>query len=400
VVGLKVWVELSEERLAANLRAVREAAGSEAEVLAVVKANAYGHGKERCSVMLVSAGAKWLGVTDAGEGEQIRWALQANASKLGDAWKPELLVMCGFLPEDVETIKEHLLTPVVWTTEQLAWLAGCSEMRVHVEVDTGMGRQGVRAGAELHRLLDAITSAGLVLDGVFTHFCSSEVADSELTRQQQRRFEGAVAQVRARGMRPSWVHAGNSSAMDNPVQTGPWLAELAKSVEARAMVRSGLALYGYCLPIEGAEAGVVASRVRPELMPVMTWKTRALAVRELAKGETVGYGATFVAPQAMRVALLPVGYADGLRRELSGSNAEPGGWVMVRGRDGADGGAGTQAAIVGRVSMNLTVVDVTGIEGVAAGDEVVLLGGGVTAEDHARLAGTIPYEILCGVRER
>jgi alanine racemase len=167
--------------------------------------------------------------------------------------------------------------------------------------------------------------------------------------------------------------------------------ELAKSVGARAMVRSGLALYGYCLPIEGADAEAMRPRVRRELRPVMQWKTRVLAVRELAAGETVGYGATFTAPGQMRVALLPVGYADGLWRELSGSNERPGGWVMVGGR---------RAEIVGRVSMNLTTVDVSGTAGVAAGDEVVLLGDGVTAEDHARIAGTIAYEILCGVRER
>jgi alanine racemase len=115
----------------------------------------------------------------------------------------------------------------------------------------------------------------------------------------------------------------------------------------------------------------------------------------MAAGETVGYNATFTVPGPMRLALLPVGYADGLRRELSGTNAKPGGWVMIGGRDGKH----KRAAIVGRVSMNLTSVDVTGIEGVQAGDEVVLLGDRVTADDHARLAGTIAYEILCGVRE-
>jgi alanine racemase len=381
---LKVWVEVSEERLAGNFGAVARAAGAETEVLAVVKANAYGHGLERCSVALARAGARWLGVTCVNEGAQVRAALAAAGLEGAGV---EVLVMCGFLPEDVGALVEHELTPVVWTREQVGWLGGCAGMRVHVEIDTGMGRQGVRPGAALEELLEAAAGAGLVMEGVFTHFCESEVAGSELTREQERRFETAVAQVREKGLRPAWVHAGNSSFVDNPVGEGSWLVKLAKSVGARAMVRSGLALYGYCLPIEGGAAG----KLRDALRPVMTWKTRVLAVRELAQGETVGYGATFVAPGAMRVALLPVGYADGLRRELSGSNTRPGGCVMVRGR---------KAPIVGRVSMNLTVVDVTGIEEVAAGDEVVLLGDGVTAEDHARLAGTIPYEILCGVRER
>ena len=164
------------------------------------------------------------------------------------------------------------------------------------------------------------------------------------------------------------------------------------------MVRSGIALYGYCLPICGAvvDAGVTPnsrvssrSRVHTDLQPVMTWKTRVIALRNIQAGDAVGYNATFTAPRPMRLALLPIGYSDGLRRELSSSNAKPGGWVMLHGQ---------RAAIIGRVSMNLTVVDVSQISGVAVGDEVVVLGDGVTADDHARLAGTISYEILCGVR--
>jgi alanine racemase len=401
--SVKVWVEVSEERLVGNFQALQEAAGAETEVLAVVKANAYGHGVERCSVTLAQAGARWLGVTCANEGMRARWVLEAagfgrqsGLAPLRPA--PEILVMCGFLAEDVAAFVEHGLTPVVWTAEQVEWLRGHDGLRVHVEVDTGMGRQGVHPGAELDELLTGIAGAGLVLDGIFTHFCESEVAHSELTQTQERRFEAAVAQVRERGLKPAWVHAGNSSSVDNPAQERPWLVELAESIGARAMVRTGLGLYGYCLPIE--EANAAALRVRPKvreaLRPVMQWKTHVLAVRELAAGETVGYGAMFTAREPMRVALLPVGYADGLRRELSSTSERPGGWVVLHESDGLQ----RRASILGRVSMNLTVVDVTGIGGVAAGDEVVLLGDGVTAEDHARLAGTIPYEILCGVRER
>ena len=391
---MKVWVEVSEERLAGNFRAFAKAAGAETTVLAVVKANAYGHGAEVCSVMLARAGARWLGVTCADEGARVRAALEAAGFVRGGERTPEILVMCGFLPEDVAAIVEHGLTPVIWTAEHMGWLRDArlrEPMRVHVEVDTGMGRQGVRPGADLEGLLAEIAGAGLVLDGVFTHFCGSEVARSEVTLMQERKFEAAVAQVGAKGLAPAWVHAGNSSTVDNPAQDWPWLVGLAKSVGARAMVRSGIAMYGYCLPIEQAEGDAVQSQVRAELRLVMQWKTRVLTVRDLAKGETVGYGATFIAKAAMRVALLPVGYADGLRRELSSTNERAGGWVMVR---------GGKAAILGRVSMNLTVVDVSGIAGITAGDEVVLLGDGVTAEDHAQLAGTVPYEILCGVRER
>ena len=192
------------------------------------------------------------------------------------------------------------------------------------------------------------------------------------------------------GLRPDWVHAGSSSTVDNEDAAAnlDWLRSLAASVGARSMVRSGIALYGYCLPIAPEDAAVEA-KVRCGLQPVMSWKTRVIALRDVQAGDTVGYNAIFRAARPMRLALLPVGYADGLRREMSGSNARAGGWVMVKGQ---------RAAIAGRVSMNLTVVDVTAIPGVAVGDEVVVLGDGVTADDHARLADTIAYEIVCGVR--
>ena len=393
---MKVWVEVSEERLAGNFRAVVDTAGAGTEVLAVVKANAYGHGAELCSVLLARAGARWFGVTCVDEGARVRLALDQAGFVRSSERAPQILVMCGFLPDDVAAMREFDLTPVVWTVEQVSWLREAGPMRVHVEVDTGMGRQGVTPQRPLKELMAKMATTRLVLDGVFTHFCASEMANSPLTQAQQRLFDVAVAQVRANGLTPTWVHAGNSSTVDNPAQTWPWLVKLARSVGARAMVRSGIALYGYCLPITGPEANTAEPKLRPLLRPALAWKTRVLAVRNLAAGETVGYGPAFTAPAPMRVALLPVGYADGLRRELSGSNTRPGGWVMLRQREGLE----RRAQIVGRISMNLTVVDVTEIKGAAAGDEALLLGDGVTAEDHARLAGTIPYEILCGVRAR
>jgi alanine racemase len=224
-----------------------------------------------------------------------------------------------------------------------------------------------------------------------THFASAEVAGSPQTRSQRQRFEDAIAAVAASGLQPAWLHAGNSSILDNQGtdENLAWLRSLAASIGARPMVRSGIALYGYCLPIEkAAPDAVVHHKVRPGLAPLMTWKTQVIALRDVQAGDAIGYNGIFTAQRAMRLALLPVGYSDGLRRELSGSNSKPGGWVMVHGQ---------RAAIVGRVSMNLTVVDVTEIPGVALGDEVIVLGDGVTADDHAHLAHTISYEIVCGV---
>ncbi|MBB5317539.1 alanine racemase [Tunturibacter empetritectus] len=389
---MKSWVEVSERRLAGNYGLLREAAGRKTAVLAVVKANAYGHGAAVCAPVLARAGAEWLGVTDVAEGAAVREAL--TGAGISRERQPGVLVMSGLLREDAGDVIRYGLTPVVWLREQMEWLveaavqSGGGPVAVHVEIDTGMARQGVAPEAELEGLLAWVTGqTALRVDGVMTHFASSEVAGSSQTALQRRRFEEAMGAVAAAGLRPAWVHAGNSSTVDNQGSEGnlAWLRGLAGGVGARSMVRAGIALYGYCLPIEGEGL----SAVRQELQPVMTWKTRVIGVREVQAGERVGYNGIFVVERAMRLALLPVGYADGLRRELSASNARPGGWAMVRGQ---------RAAIVGRVSMNLTIVDVSGIAGIALGDEVVVLGDGVTAEDHARLAGTIAYEIVCGVQ--
>ena len=369
------WIEIDDAALVANYRALEAAAGPETAILAVVKSNAYGHGAEHCAKVLVRNGARWLGVTCASEGARIRQILGGSTT--------HILVMCGPLPDDAAVLEENCLTPTIWTAEHVEWLRA-TPIPVHVEVDTGMGRQGVRPGAELTALLAKMFAANLPLEGIFTHFSSTEDFASPLTQQQQRRFEQAVAQVRELGLKLKWIHAGNSSTVDNPAQPTPWLVDLAASVGARAMVRPGIALYGYVLPIDGPGTPHVGSALKP----VMTWKAHVLSVTDLAPGETIGYNATYTAAVPMRVALLPVGYADGLRRELSSTNEKPGGWVVIRGQ---------RAPILGRVSMNLTVVDVTNIPNVAANDEAILLGEGVSADDHARLAKTISYEILCGI---
>jgi len=436
----KSWVEVSERRLEGNFKELRRAAGADMAVLSVVKADAYGHGVALCSAVLAAAGASWLGVTDAAEGALVQDALLAVG--VGKASEPGILILCGLLPEDADTIVARGLTAVVWNVSQMEMLAAAversgnvAELPVHLEIDTGMSRQGVvpdtYQGAALNEVLRWLRgSKRLRLDGVLTHFASAEVVGSRQTADQRLRFEVALEAVQAMGLRPEWIHAGNTSAVDNPGPApepvgragagshGSWLRRVATKLGARPMVRAGLALYGYSLPLEMPErsgelsegtefeglqlAAAAENQDRDQdrdqdggvtselggLAPVMTWKTRVIGVSEIGPGARVGYNGTFVARRRMRLALLPVGYADGLRRELSSSD-EGGGWVVVR---------GLRASVVGRVSMNLTMVDVTGIEGVAVGDEVTLLGEGITAEDHAVIAGTIAYEILCGVR--
>lgn len=381
---MKSWVEISSARLAENFRTVQTVTGDEVEVLPVIKADAYGHGATICAPVLVEAGAKWLGVDDVAEGAAIREASPHSGTRL--------LVMCGMELADAPAIVTHGLTPVVWTPEHITVMeraarAAGHRVAVHLEIETGMGRQGVAPGKDLAMTLERLADSQWVeCEGIMTHLCCSESAGADITETQRERFALALDQAIGAGLRPALIHLGNTSAVDEGSTTA-WIRDTAKSLGARAMVRTGFAIYGHCLEIDGthAHAGVLA----PELSPVLCWKTRIIGMREVAAGATVGYSATFVAAQPMRLALLPVGYADGFRRAASSGIGN--GWVMI---------AGQRAPVVGRVSMNLTVVDVSGMENVHEEMDVVLLGEGVTAEDHARWSGTIAYDILCGIRAR
>jgi alanine racemase len=381
---LKSWIEISSAALAANVQAVRDVVGEDVSVLAVVKADGYGHGAEGVASVLADADVEWLGVSDVEEGARVRQQLGSRAMRI--------LVMVGMEAQDAAEILEHKLTPVVWTREQVHALEQAARavgqrIAIHLEIETGMARQGAAVGAELADALDALAqSPWVVCEGVMTHLCSSEIAGSPVTAKQIARFSEALGQVTAAGIQPHWLHLGNSSAVDEG-GTMAWIKSAAAKLGARAMVRPGLAIYGHCLPVEAAAGSAAAAHLVAQLEPVMTWKARVIGVREIAAGATVGYGATFVAETPMRLALLPVGYADGFRRAASSGVGN--GWVMLQGR---------RAAVVGRVSMNLTVVDVSEFADVSVGDEAVLLGDGVSAEDHARWANTIPYDILCGVR--
>jgi alanine racemase len=266
IVDVKNWVEVSEDRLAGNFRVLTEAAGGDTAVLAVVKANAYGHGAEVCAPVLAQAGAEWLGVTDVAEGCAVREAMAVAGIAL--ARQPGVLVMSGLLGEDADAMVQHRLTPVVWERQQMEWLAEAVMRRgeglplpVHLEIDTGMARQGVAPGEELDAALRWMAGQErLRLDGVMTHFASSEVAGSPLTLAQRERFEVAIKSVAAAGLRPKWVHAGNSSTVDNQGEEENlvWLRRLATEAGSRSMVRAGLGLYGYCLPIECAKGSEVS----------------------------------------------------------------------------------------------------------------------------------------------
>jgi alanine racemase len=241
-----------------------------------------------------------------------------------------------------------------------------------------MGRLGV-AVDRLPGVLAGLRAARhLVLEGLSTHLAASEIMDAPSVAEQEHSFDSARRMVRDAGMEPAFVHMANTGAVISRPET--W----------NTMVRPGVALYGYYLPFQRAGREVSGGTLRLPVKPVLTWKTRILSLRDFRANQPLGYGATYVTKAPAHVAVLPVGYADGYNRQLSNR-----GRVIVREH---------YAPMVGRISMDLTLADVTGIPGVAVGDEVILLGTGegwsVDALEHAELANSTPYEILCNISKR
>jgi alanine racemase len=382
------WVEISTRSLEDNYRFLNSLAAGDAELLAVVKSDAYGHSLALCAASAVRAGARWLGVTSVEEGVTAR------------AVCPEarVLVMCGCFPGEGATVLEHKLTPVVWEAWQLdeleaaaqAAVLGPASIPVHLEIDTGMSRQGAGPDdlpAILRRL--AATSP-FRLDGILTHLFAPDESDGRATEAQLTRLDEALNQIAAAkfsALRPEWLSVGSSASLLNGEAAR--IGALAGRWGMKAMMRPGLALYGVGPQFQPDEPPEVAS-ARALLKPVMTWKTRVVGVRAVPAGAVVGYNGTFVVTEPMRVALLAVGYADGLDRHLGNHFS-----LLVRGR---------RAPVVGRISMDLATLDVTKIEGVEAGDEVMILGSQgsetISASDHAKATGTIPWEVFTRIGPR
>ena len=241
-----------------------------------------------------------------------------------------------------------------------------------------MGRLGI-APEDLDQVCSALKSSPhLLLEGLSTHLASSEVLDAPSVNDQLKRFDEARLFLRREGFDPLLMHTANTGAV------------ISRRESWNSMVRPGIGLYGYHLPFERAGREVSGSKLRLAVKPVLTWKTRILSLREVRANQALGYGGTYVTKAPARIAVLPVGYADGLNRALSSR-----GRVIVREH---------YAPIVGRISMDLTLADVTGLPGVSVGDEVILLGAqdglSVDAHEHAVLANTNVYEILCAISKR
>lgn len=368
------WAEVSLANLRHNYRTLRHYVHNDVTICAVVKAYAYGHGAVECAKALEDEGATWLGVTSLDEAIPLR----------EEGIATRILLMTGFWRGEEEELVRLGLTPTVWEPghiellEKAATRVGVGRHAIHLKIDSGMGRLGATL-EELPAVMAALNTAPhLQVEGVSTHLASSEVLDAPSVGEQLKRFEEARALLQKAGFNPPLVHAANTSAVISHHES--W----------NTMVRPGLALYGYHLPFERAGRVVSGRGLQLNLKPVLTWATRILSLRDMSAGQALGYGGTYVTKAPARIAVLPVGYADGLNRGLSG-----GGRVIVREH---------YAPIVGRISMDLTLVDVTGIPDVAVADEVILLGScdglNVDARQHAELANTIPYEILCAISKR
>ena len=374
------WAEVSRSALLDNYRILREqAARAHADIVAVVKANAYGHGAAEALSTLAGDGCRWFAVTCLDEARILSPQLKGR----------RMLVLSGlFDGESAEMVRHGLgMTPVLGSVQQLEWLAQGvpsspePSYPLHLEIDTGMARQGIQwndVAALAAFAAHLARHPQLLLEAVMTHFASPEDPRSTQTTEQLDRFRAAVATLREHGATAAILHAGNSASLFEASQIAA-LSDIAQASSSQLLLRPGISLYGY--GPHAAEHG---------LQPVLSWKTKIAALRDIAAGEGVSYNATFRAARKTRIALLPVGYADGYNRLLSNR-----GEVLVRGH---------HAPIAGRVTMDQTMIDVTEIPEAAIGDEVVLLGqqgsNHVTADDLAAHAGTIAYEVLCAIGAR
>jgi len=354
-----------------NFRELKKIVGPEVAVMAVVKADAYGHGDVEVSRALASMGCDCLGVAMVEEGLRLR---RAGISI-------PVVVLGGVYPDQAREAVGLDLTPVVFDVDSARAIDAAARSAglvrsVYVKIDTGMGRLGLLPAA-LNAFFEEFRKlGGLRLEGVMSHLAESEAEDKTFTLRQIELFGECVAGIRSMGIDPGVLSIANSAAA----------VELPAS--RLDLVRPGIMLYG-SYP-SACEAGSASLRSAVDLRPVMEVKTRVLQVKDLPAGAPVSYGRTFTAARPSRIAVLPMGYGDGLPRSLSGR-----GFALVRGR---------RAPVAGVVCMDFTMVDVTDIDGAASGDEAVIIGTQgretLAAEEVARSAGTIAYELFCGISAR
>ena len=351
--------------LAHNLSQLRARLKSGCGIMAVVKANAYGHGAIDVSRALVHSGVARLAVASVEEGIALR---EANIHA-------DILVLVDLFDKYIRDLVTYQLTPVITEQRLLPMLAKATEgvphpFSIHLKVDTGMGRLGF-APSDLGNCFDAMSAwKSLRIEGFMTHLADSDGDDPSYTEHQLKTFRGLLEQVGQRGIPIPFVHAANSAAIVRYPQSH------------FSLVRPGIALYGYHTLPDSVPCS--------ELKPILSLRTKVMQLRTLKPGDSVSYNRTFVAKRPMTIAVLPVGYADGYNRKLSNTGS-----VLIHGR---------RASIVGLVCMDMTMIDVTDIPSVQVGDAVTLIGRDgeetIGADDLAKWTGTIPYETLCAIGSR
>ena len=362
--GRPTWVEIDLDAIASNLRRIKELLSPGVQVMAVLKADAYGHGAIKTARTALNNGASMLGVACLGEALALR----------GAGIRAPILVL-GYTPpwQARETILQDVTATIYSSDVARALSRAAGELHatahVHVKVDTGMGRLGLLPDQVLAFCQQLVELPDIALDGIFTHFAAADEADKTYTQMQLAAFEKVLAELGDAGINVPLVHAANSAA-------------ILEMPEAHLnMVRLGIAMYGLR----------PSSHVRwPHLRPALAFKTMIAQVKDLPAGSYVSYGCTYCTDRPSRIAVIPVGYADGFRRA-------PRHWGEVLVRE-------QMAPIVGRVCMDQTMIDVTDIPGVREGDEVVLIGSqgskSITAEDVAAKLGTINYEVISEILAR
>jgi alanine racemase len=359
-----VWVEVDLDALRHNVEAARRDLGAGVRLLFVVKADAYGHGAREVCRFAQHLAVDMFGVATLHEGIELREA----------GVRAPILILSPALPSEVEGIVRYDFRSSAATPEfarRLSRVAAAlgRESIVHIEVDTGMGRGGVRYEDAVKFILETAGLPAISIEGVYTHFPSSDSEDLSFAREQLERFDRVVARLEERGFRPLLLHASNSAAILNLPQA---------SFE---MVRPGLLLYGH-LPAHPSRT--------IDLEPVMSFKSRLVQIKDVPAGEGLSYGRTFVTRRPSRIGVVPVGYGHGY--PFASSNR---GVVLVGGR---------RVPVVGRVTMDITLVDLTELPSVSLGDEVVMLGSQgeerLALAEVAQRADTIGYEFLCSIGKR
>jgi len=368
ITGRPTWAKIDLDALAHNFHLIRARVGKDVKVLAAVKADAYGHGAVECARRLEAEGVDWFGVALPEEGIELR---EAGNTK-------PILCFGGFWRGQASVCLQQRLTPVVYRLDMIESFDRAAKdagvvADVHLKVDTGMGRLGILCD-EVSEFLEAVKKfQNIRVDGVMTHLAAADdPAHEGFTKKQLNNFQVAVKSCHEHGFSSISIHAANSAAIFSyPDARGD-------------IVRPGGTLYGFTQDVLSPQIEA------PSFRPVMSLCSHIMLLKQVGKGESLGYGCTFQTTRDSLIATIPIGYADGYRRTLSNC-----GRVIVR---------GSFAPVVGRVSMDLTLIDVTDVPEVRLNDLVILLGRdgqlSITAEEIAKTIGSLSYEITCGLSSR